>query len=278
MYNSGWCKKFLMAAVCLFGLAGPIFALDVYMGNVTDEVDVYLEKGQVNKDWDEHVIKGFQAYAKSDFTNARLNLQKAYDKGCRDGFVLFRLMVCYAAQDNCRSALKYGQEAVTNYREQYPQKFKESSLFQMLGDCSSGEQAIEYYQQGQLLKPDDVSIQLNLAHKLVELKRYAEAEKAFLDVIRAGKISSFGEGVAYNGLGKMAKARGEHQKAIDYYQKAYEARGSGSDLWGIASAYEGLKDYKRASEYWRKAADRFGHDNEWGQQALKRVQELKGYH
>ncbi|MCK5214833.1 MAG: tetratricopeptide repeat protein [Candidatus Omnitrophica bacterium] len=270
-------KIVLLMAFILLPTTKTLLASDVIMSHVTDEVDVYLKEGQVNENWDDYVIKGFKAYANSDFDNARLNLQKAYDAGCRDGFVLFRLTISYAVQDMCQQAIKYGKEAIPYYREQYPKKFKDSSLFQVIGDCSNGNEAIEYYRQGLENNPNDVSARLNRAHELVQLNRIDAAQKEFLAIIEGGRVSSYGFGVAYNGLGRIAKGRGNYRQAIKYYQKAYELRDGGVDAWGIALSYEGLKDYKSARYYWNKAADAYGHNDEWGRQALQRARQLEGY-
>lgn len=254
-----------------------LFAVNINMGQVTDEVNVYFKKGNVNSLWDDYVVKGFKSYATSDFDNASINLQKAYNLGCRDGFVLFRLTISYASRNMCQKAIKYGKESAAYYQKQYPDKFKDTSLFQVMGDCSCGDQAIEFYKQGLRNNPTDVSIRLNMAHKLAETGRLDEARKEFLDIVKEGQISSYGYGVAYNGLGKIERDRKNFKKAIEYYEKAYKSRGRGSDAWGIAMAYEGIKDYKTARYYWQEAAKIYGHENEWGQSALKRAQQLEGY-
>ena len=252
-------------------------ARQLSMAGVTPEVETYRAQGHTDARWDDYVTQGFRQYAGSDFGAAQANLLKAYELGCRDGLLLFRLMNIYVAQDQCATGIRYGQEAVPYYRQQYPEEFKGNSPFQAMGDCSEGEAAIEFYRQGLEVNPSDVSIRLNMAHALVKMGRLEQARAEFLAVVDEGQISSYGYGVAYKGLGDITKDQGDLQAAVQYYKKGYDLGGNGLCAWALASTYEELKDYPTARRYWQAAADFYGTDSEWGQRAAKRVRQLAGY-
>lgn len=274
--------KVILCVLVVYALAaviGSARAIEIDTSSTELEIDTYKAQGHRSSLWDEDVFKGFQEYYRRNFNNAILFLEKAYNSGCRDGLVLYRLALCYASSDRCEEVVFYGEQAISKLKENYPNHYYNQNVYQLIGHCSRNiDKTIEFYLKGLERDSSDVSTRLNMSYKLIEAGRLDEAERQINIVLQeySDVTAPYGHGVAYNGLGQIYYKRGDYQKAVSAFKKALDYRNMGVDAWWLAISYEALKDYEQAAKYWKLAAEIYGEDSEWGRKALKRLNEIKG--
>ncbi len=275
-------KKNLKVVLCvlvvyaLAAVIGSARAIEIDTSSTELEIDTYKVQGHRSSLWDEDVFKGFQEYYRRNFNNAPLFLEKAYNLGCRDGLVLYRLAICYASSNNCKEAAFYGEQAMLKLKEQYPEHYYNQTINRLLGDCiKDSNKAVDFYSKGLEGDPSDISARLNMSYKLIDAGKLDEAERQINTVLQeySDVTAPYGYGVAYNGLGQIYYKRGDYQKAVSAFKKALDYRNRGVDAWWLAESYEALGDYKQAAKYWKLAAGIYGEDSEWGRKALKRLNE-----
>ncbi len=104
-------KKPFLIIVLLTMLVPAAFAADY---------DLYLKSGQRSPQWDGMIKAGFQSYDSGDVLTGLVFLQKAYNLGCRDGLLLFKMGLYYETKKDYKQAEKYFNEAAEKLAQQYP--------------------------------------------------------------------------------------------------------------------------------------------------------------
>ena len=106
---------------CLFLVIfflGLTFSL-VSQGEASD-YNLYQKQGQKAEKWDSIVKAGFEAFDANDLETSTIFLQKAYDKGCQDGLVLFKLGLNSELNKDYNQAIKFFKLATPKLEKQYP--------------------------------------------------------------------------------------------------------------------------------------------------------------
>ncbi|MFH1830874.1 MAG: tetratricopeptide repeat protein [Pseudomonadota bacterium] len=86
-----------------------------------DDYNIYLKSGHHDKAWDEWIKPGFESFDEGNFATAGIFLSKAYDKGCRDPMVLFRLGIYLESRGKTKEAAEMLDEAAKGAKERYPE-------------------------------------------------------------------------------------------------------------------------------------------------------------
>lgn len=248
-----------------------VFAADL-------EYDTYQSGGATNPRWDSLVLEGFKLYLNRQYTQALDYLLKAYDAGCRDGLVVYRIAYSYSELKQCDKLFFYGEQAIPKLQQQYPKHYYNGTIYQAFGICSRDDQkAIEYYVKVLEFDPFDVTSRLNMANRLLELKRYDEAEKNTLFALNYCSKSKYGLGVTYRQLGEVYYRKKNYAQAVEYFEKAlYSCNYSKSKmLWWLAYAHQELGHTDQAMEYWKATAQAYGENSETGRAALEKYNTLK---
>lgn len=273
--------SWLIALIMLLASADRITAQSD-TSRMKPEIDTYQAQGHTDARWDELVVEGFTLYYQFNYQEALSYLNKAYGLGCRDGLVLYRIAFCYFKLGLYDTATRYAEEAFSPLKKDYPEHYYNQTLYTIYSDCgqltTDDEKAVEYYVKALNLEPADVSVRLNLAHRLIKLDRIDEAEQHINIVLEdySYLVTSYGLGVAYNGLGQIYYKRQEYQEAVNALEKAWDYRQSGSDAWELALTYEALGDNDKAIKCWNSVIEIYGENSSWGLQAqdnLRRLQE-----
>jgi len=126
----------LLALLTLLALlATPCFA---------DDFSLYQKSGQKSQKWDSIIKAAFQAVDAGDLQTGYVFMQKAYNMGCRDGLLLFKLGIYYESIKNYKDAQKFLDLASTKLAEQYPEYKETKKIHEHL--------ALLYYQSDQFDK------------------------------------------------------------------------------------------------------------------------------
>jgi tetratricopeptide (TPR) repeat protein len=112
------------------------------------------------------------------------------------------------------------------------------------------EKALETYRRGLEIKPDDSTLQVNMARALQELGRADEAT-ALLAKVEAGNTSN---PFFFVYEGEVALAKGENDKALDYMVRALRLDSELPEIHlGLVKVYLALGDLEKARHYLGRA-------------------------
>lgn len=84
------------------------------------DLSFYLKSGHRSPQWDEFIEPGFSSFASGNYATAFLFLKQAYDRGCRDGLVLFMLGIFKESQHAYPEAAELLSQAAVAIPKQYP--------------------------------------------------------------------------------------------------------------------------------------------------------------
>jgi tetratricopeptide (TPR) repeat protein len=105
------------------------------------------------------------------------------------------------------------------------------------------EQAAQYYRKALAVKPDHLPAKLRLAEVYIGLEQFDRAEP----LLEAAASSDALKAAALSGLGQIALARRDYQRAATQFEQALAAAPDASRLhYSLAMAYRGLNDLARA--------------------------------
>jgi len=128
--------KVILCVLVVYALAeiiGFVHAIEIDTSGTELEIDTYKAQGHRSSLWDEDVFKGFQEYYHRNFNNAIEPLKKAYELGCRDGLVLYRLAISYTQLGDFKEAANYAEEALLHLKKNYPNHYYNETIGQLLG-------------------------------------------------------------------------------------------------------------------------------------------------
>ncbi|OQA58579.1 MAG: Tetratricopeptide repeat protein [bacterium ADurb.Bin270] len=80
----------------------------------------YLKSGDKSPKWNEFIEPAFQSFDSGNFATAGIFLQRAYDAGCRDPLILFRLALIKESREGYIEAANMYLEAAKGVEKRYP--------------------------------------------------------------------------------------------------------------------------------------------------------------
>lgn len=145
--------------------------------------DLYLKSGHRSASWDGMVKAGFSSFDTGDYQTGLVFLQKAYNLGCRDGLVLFKLGLYFETQKNYKEAEKYLKEAQVKLPEQYPEypetKRMHEHLARLYYQTNQFDKAMPELLEALKITPDNFMLLFMTAQILRLNKNYPQAIAAF---------------------------------------------------------------------------------------------------
>jgi len=168
-------KKLFVYLWLVTFLIAPL-ALHAY---TSAELKQYKKQGDRSAEWNELVEPAFQAFDGQNFATAYVFLQKAYDKGCRDGLVLYKLAVIHEVKGRDKEAAKVMTEAVPKLKKDYPNlevtKEVDGHLGRLYFQIDDYDQAMPLLVAAVKAKPDDFILRFITGQVLRQKKKLAEA-------------------------------------------------------------------------------------------------------
>ena len=170
-----------LLALLIVGLAsGPVFAGDYAL---------YSKVGDHSKAWDEFVEPGFEAFETNNYPTALVFLQKAYDKGCRDGLVMARLGLVHESRGNTREAIQLLDQARPKLKKTYPKheftKNIDAHLGRMYFSNNQYDKALPLLNESLKASPNDFTL-LFIVGQI--LREQGKKEASYEMYIRATKV------------------------------------------------------------------------------------------
>lgn len=114
----------IIISICLIFLSFSAFAGDY---------DLYLKSGHRSPSWDGMIKSAFEAYDSADIESSFTFMQKAYDLGCRDGILLFKLGVFSESKKAYNDAAVLFKQAKDKLLSQYPDYPETKRIYEHLG-------------------------------------------------------------------------------------------------------------------------------------------------
>jgi tetratricopeptide (TPR) repeat protein len=85
-----------------------------------DDYALYLQSGDHNAQWDEFIQLGFQTFDAGNLATAGIFLKQAYDRGCRDPLLLYRLGIIRESRGLYKEAADMLAQAAELIEQRYP--------------------------------------------------------------------------------------------------------------------------------------------------------------
>jgi len=238
------------------------------LGNYQKAVSYYEESLQIQKEIGNRngiamnfcnlglVYDALGDYQKAiSYSEKALKIQKEirYKKGIGDS--LIAIGVVYQHLGDYQKAISFYEEALKIKREIGNKKgigMTLGNIGVIYADLGDYQKALSYYKKAAKIKkkirvPTE-AVESNIADIYLEKGEVAKAEKKYL---RLGYPIS---------LGRLNLIKKNHNKAVKYFDKALNMSLQGrnveflfADYCGLGHGYFGLKNYKKAKEYYQKA-------------------------
>lgn len=210
----------------IFAISFAIFPLAP--GGAADSVDYefYKKNGHNDKNWNEDVKLGFEAYDQQNCDLALSHLRKAVSAQCQDGLVFFKMAVCSELIDSPYTAVQYYQLA-------------QEKLEKTQGTHRYKNEIYENYGRA--------------------LFKAGKHDLAFPLLVKAVALGTPSFGLNYM-VGYLYSKKGDFQGAVDSFNRAltYDTTGVAPDLLGgvyreVAKAQVQQKNYQAAMPLLDKA-------------------------
>ncbi len=148
-----------------------------------DDYQLYLKSGDRNPSWDEYIEPAFTSFDSENFATAGIFLAKAYEKGCRDPLVMFRLGIYRESRRQFKEAAELLSQAADGIAQRYPGHPLNNSIALHAGralyQIDDYVKALPYLQKALQQNPNDFMILLMLGQIARSGKLYAEARSLF---------------------------------------------------------------------------------------------------
>lgn len=147
----------------------------------------YLQVGHRDPKWNQHIEPGFFAFDSGNLATASIFLKKAYDAGCRDGLLLYRMGISLEASRRYAEAA----ELLALAAEEIPRRYPSHPL----------AQAIHEHAGRALYQVDDYARALPELEKAVQV-----SPDNFMVLLMAGQLMRL--------AGRTAEARAMFERAL----------------------------------------------------------------
>ena len=148
-----------------------------------EDYQLYVKSGHRDKAWDEFIEPAFTSFDAGNFATAGIFLQRAYEKGCRDALVLFRLGVYRESRGNYKDAAQIFDEAAKDATTRYPTHPLATGIWRHAGrahyEAGDIQGALPMLHKALETSPNDFMLLLMAGQIHRMLKQYAEARTFF---------------------------------------------------------------------------------------------------
>ena len=150
---------------------------------LADDFALYNKSGERSKVWNEYVQSGFEAFEAGNIPTALVFLQKAYDKGCRDGLMTARLGLIHESMGRPKEAVILLEQARPKLKKTYPKhdftQNIDAHLARMYYSDNQYNKALPLFLEALKTAPDDFTLLFLTGQVLREQDKKAEAYKHY---------------------------------------------------------------------------------------------------
>lgn len=148
-----------------------------------DELKLYEKQGHRSPEWNELIEPGFQAFASENFPTAQVFLQKAFDRGCRDGLVLYKLGIIHERNGRYPQAIDVTAEALPRLKKDYPTSDETKTVDAQLGrlyyQVDQYDKALPHLEEAIKIAPEDFALRFIIGQVFRATGKLAQAYDAY---------------------------------------------------------------------------------------------------
>jgi tetratricopeptide (TPR) repeat protein len=168
---------------------GPLVPKD--RASTERDIKLYRTSGHRSPKWDELIAPGFESFDGGNLATAFVFLQRAYDRGCRDGLVLFRLGLYQESREAYKEAAKMLDLAAEKILQRYPAhplaKEIDAHAARALYQIDDYEGALNHIRRALVHQPQDFML-LFMGGQIQRTKKLYSQARALLERALATKI------------------------------------------------------------------------------------------
>lgn len=154
-----------------------------------DDYQFYQKSGHRSPEWDEFVEPAFQSFDGGNLSTAYVFLRRAYDRGCRDGLLLYRLGLYLETRGKYKEAADLTAQAAAKIPKQYPNHPLSKGIHEHAGrilyQTEQYDLALPELKKALDFKPDNFMALFMTGQILRIQKRYDESRQVFEKAISA---------------------------------------------------------------------------------------------
>lgn len=155
------------------------------------DIKLYRKYGHRSSKWNELIAPGFESFDGGNLATAFVFLQRAYDRGCRDGLVLFRLGLYQESRKAYREAAGLLDLAAKKISTQYPShplaKEIDSHAARALYQIDDYDGALSHIREALKYTPDDFML-LFMGGQIQRTKKLYSQARVLMERALAVKI------------------------------------------------------------------------------------------
>lgn len=197
--------------------------------NTSEDIKLYRLRGHRSPKWNELIVPAFQTFDGGNFPTAFVFLQKAYERGCRDPLVLFRLGLYRESTGALKEAASLFEEAAKKLPEHYPKhhltKDINAHAARVLYQLDRTDAAMKHIRRALKETPDDFMMLFLGGQILRQQKQPREArillERAIAVPIPAGMNEQQTKRTLYNELVAVCYELGNFDSSLKYADEVF---------------------------------------------------------
>lgn len=172
---------------CTLGLSPPVECKSggkkVSAATRPMDYSLYLKSGHRSPMWDDMIESGFQSFDAGNLPTSYIFLGKAFDQGCRDGLVLFRLGIYYESVGQYKEAAEALLQAAEKLKQNYPNHPLSGAIHEhtarALYQANDPDRALPELQKGLQKSPNNFMLLFLTGQILREKGFYNDAKQVF---------------------------------------------------------------------------------------------------
>ncbi|MCK4948238.1 MAG: tetratricopeptide repeat protein [Candidatus Aureabacteria bacterium] len=218
------------------------------------EYALYEKEGLTSPEWNLDVEKGFNRYEAWRLDEAMTYLEKAVNKGCEDGLVLYRLAACYANDEQYKKSIEYFKRAIKSLRVRYPKHRYYSDAYYNLGSAymrlANLEAAGSQYEESIRINSQNFNALKGLGFICYEKGQMNKAAKYFKDALKINPedLSSLLK------LGTICRRNRDNEGALKYFNEALGYYPDSHKVYtSLGVTYDAMDDVDKSIEFFKKA-------------------------
>lgn len=174
----------LIISLLIISSSIPLHASPAPKPQQKDDYQFYLKSGHRSPEWNEFIEPAFQSFDGGNLSTAYVFMRRAYDKGCRDGLLLYRLALYQESRGKFREASDMMTQALEKLPKQYPGHPLSKAIHEHAGrifyQTEEYDKALPEFQKALEISPDNF-MALFMAGQILRIKKEYDGARKLLE-------------------------------------------------------------------------------------------------
>ena len=205
-------KPHIFLFALLLSFSTPLFAA------TQTDYELYLKSGDRSPKWNDLVESGFESFDSGNLPTASIFLERAYNAGCRDALLLFRLGLFRESRGQYKEAAALLKLSAEKIAKQYPSHPLAKGIHEHLGrelfQSNDFDGALSEFKKALEYSPDNFMM-LFMSGQILRSKKETDAAKIMFEKALQAKPPA---GIPYNPQLKVVS----ELMAIAFEQKDFD--------------------------------------------------------